>query len=593
MPAFIPSTSFCPRNNCAWPKNHIKRQKRYFQPRITRCVAEPPTTPDYVRELITSKGKKEQQKGLLLVRKLPPETALDLLLLCVETSTNEFIRSSATIAIGQLSFETSSMRDTALFAMVRLLATDSEYSVRSAAAAGMGYVEGVDNNTVAVLIEALCRALLEDSEWQVKFSCLAALGSLRSGKAIPTVKSYLDNDNDLLVQAAVGALGDIGDSKVVPDLLKLLGANDMMTRQRLAQALKNINGAREEPAVIDALRILSKDQSFAVREAASSVLSDFGCADAAKTETMTEEEKLDFEVASLLEGDEGKNAGASASEALRRRLERSFDKQYVPEKQTVVEESVAAGPEGEMKEQSTASEEEFQNLVHDLKHGNNLEQTVAGIRLRKFDGKRVANEVIQSSSLEPEVSSIRLRSICVGLLALGKEFDKIIEILHNDPDQNVRSACCDALGDFDGGEKAVKACIGRFKMDEHWLVRISAAISLGSIAKGSSEAETELIESLKPNGVKGMNPPQDSVIQRHAVTALGFLGSKKSVSAFRDLLESENADSALRFRIAGALRGIRCDESAKLARVLINDGDNEISEMAQGTLDALAKDGFS
>lgn len=545
------------------------------------------------------------------MRQLSPDKALELLQLSVQTSNNEFIRSCAIIAIGQLPFSDPAICSSAVDVMVSALATDEDYSVRAAAAAGISYVTGVPEEVLSLLCEALLRALIEDSEWQVHCSCITSLGNLKQERALPILRQWLFAENELAVQAAVGALGDIGNPSVVPDLLKLLGRTDMMTRQRLAQALGQISSAKEEPAVIDALRTLSKDQSYVVRQAASGALTAFGCGEVAKAETKSEGELMDIEVARLIEGEEGKDAGASASEALRRRLERSFDKECAPDghgwnaatPEEGVQNTLESATKGMIPEEkrgvsqesgdvSSASEAEFGSLVDDLKHGDSLAQTMASIRLRKFDGVRVAKAVLKTSALAPSQSSVRLRSLCVGLLARGGEVDKIIEVLMNDPDQNVRSACCDALAHVGGCEKAITACIKKFKSDSHWLVRISAAITLGSIGKESAEAEKELIESLKPGGVKDLDSPQDSIIRRHAVTALGFLGSTHALPAIADLLRSEEADSAIRLRVAGALRGIRCSESAALARSLIDDGDDEVSQMVQGTLDALAQHGF-
>lgn len=546
------------------------------------------------------------------MRQLPPNTALELLLLCISISKNEFIRSCAIIAIGQLPFSDAAIRSSGVRAMVDILATDKDYSVRAAAAAGMSYVTGVPEEVLSSLCEALLRALIEDTEWQVHCSCITSLGNLKQERAIPMIRQWLSADNDLAVQAAVGALGDIGNPAVVPDMLKLLGKTDMMTRQRLAQALGQISDGKEEPAVIDALRTLSKDQSLVVRQAASQALADFGCVGESKPETKSEDDLLDIEAARLFEEEEGRDAGASASEALRRRLERSFDKEYI---HTANEKNVTAyndddqtrsespawkvsssEKDEELRKNSTdpkVSGAEFHSLVNDLKHGNSLAQTMASIRLRNFDGVRVAKAVLETSALSPSQSSVRLRSLCVVLLARGGEVDKLVEILMSDPDQNVRSACCDALIDVGNGDKAIAACIATFKSDSHWLVRVSAAIALGSIGKGSMEVETELIESLKPEGVRDLEYPQNSVIRRHAITALGFLGSTRALPTIASLLQSAEADSAIRLRIAGALRGIHCPESVALVRSLIDDGDDEVSQMAQGTLDALAQHGFS
>lgn len=553
------------------------------RPRLRSCaqIPEPPRPAD-VRALLTSKGKADQQKGLLLVRQLPPQAALELLKLSVETSDNEFIRSTAAISIGQLQFEDEQLAAEAVRVMSDLLATDADYSVRAAAAAAVGYATELPAFGKSALFDALTRALLEDSEWQVHFSCIASLGNLRDERAIPVLRKWLDAKNDLLVQATVGALGDLEATAAVADLLQLLGSKDMMTRQRLAQALGQISDARKEPSVIDALRTLSRDQSFAVRDAALDALERFGCASPVKMETRSDEELIEAEVSNLIKGDEAGSAVESASDALRRRLERSFDKEYVQTDELL----------SKLSEASLHDMAAYSKLVDELKAGNPMSQVMAAIQLRKFDGKLAAEAVVSSNALDPQISSERLRALCVGLLARGGDMERVIDVLKSDPDQNVRSACCDALLDLGGGPSAVATCIETFQRDSHWLVRISAAITLGTIGKGKEEVEDVLIQSLQPNGVVGLVPPQETVLHRHVITALGFLGSKKALKSFEELLRSEDTDEAVRYRIAAALRGIHCQESISLVRLLIDDENESVAEMAQGSLDALAQHGF-
>lgn len=564
-----------------------------------------PATPDAVRALIMSKGKAEQQKGLLLVRQLPAALALELLLLSLDTSQNEFIRATAAVGLGQLEQPDNATRNTAIHAMIRLLNNDKEYSVRSSAAAGMGYLTNLPQDVLSTVIDALSRGIFEDTEWQVQFSCLAAIGNLKDVRAVPVILPCLRSNNDLLVQAAVGALGEIGDSSVIPELLKLLGCEDMMTRQRLAQALGLMEDCRNEPAVIDALRTLSRDQSFAVRDAANEGLQQFGYSDPAKQGDLSDAELIDREVENLLSGDESGEAGESAGDALRRRLERSFDKECVDghskldaggsrsNPNDVVKNSAASGSGQGSNQTPIVSDEEYLSLINDLKHGSHTQQSVAAIRLRKCDGPRALQAVIAANALDPSVYSLRVRSLAVSLLARARAMDKILHVLRTDPEENVRSACCDAATDAGGGKEAVEACIEAFEKDPKWLVRVSAAIALGSIGKESAQAEDSLIHSLQPGGVTDLGPPQDSVIRRHAVTALGFIGSQKCVPTLKRLVDDPDTDQAVRFRIAAALRGIHSKESADLARTLVSDSSDEVSEMAQGSLDALTLLGFA
>lgn len=555
------------------PIRHPIRQP-IRRPRINACInpTQPPS-PEFVRSLLTATTKAEQQKGLLLVRNLPPTHALELLHLCLSTSKNDFIRATAAISIGELKLSDEASSAHAIRTLQELIATDEDYSVRAAAAAGLGYVSGVTitDSVRGGVIQTLRRAVWEDAEWQVQFSALAALGNLRDARAVPLLTQYLDSDNDLLVQAAVGALGDIGEPSVIPELLELLGCKDMMTRQRLAQALTSMSADDGREAVIDALRTLSRDQSFAVRDAALEGLRKFGC------EVEEEDDELiEKEVMALMEGDEMGEADVSAGEARRRRLERSFEKPFV----------------GQGREEGGESDEEYEKLVGSLSHGSEGERVVAAIKLRSYEGGLCVRAVEKANGLDVAHATVKIRSLCVGLLARGKRVDLIVRVLQNDLEQNVRSACCDALMDV-GGDEAVAACVEAFGGDKHWLVRVSAAIALGNIGKDRSDVEDVLITCLEPGGVDDLSDPVSSVVRRHAVTALGFLGCTRAVSVFEQLLRDESTDDAVRYRTAAALRGIPCDESVQLVRELINDGNKDVAEMARGSLDALVQSGLS
>lgn len=588
---------------------------------------EPEATADEIRTLLTSKRKRDEQRGLLLVKGMAPDVALELLVLSIRTTDNDFIRSTATISIGDIDMSDKSVRVSAVSLLSELLATAEDYSVRAAAGAAMGYISNVDRSVSTSLVEALTRALLEDSEWQVYFSCLVSLGCLGDASAIPVVMKYLTHENSLLVQAATGALGDLAAKESVPSLLSLLGSEDMMTRQRLAQALSQMPDGASEPAIIDALRTLSKDQSIAVREAAVDALETFGFAGAAKVETRSEEELVDEEVKNLLGGNESGNAYESASDALRRRLERSFQKEYAdfqwykpgadssksaevrpPDHNTSEAKNIETsssdaqrdtvssritGESGDNDQMDAVKSERYESLVKDLKEGDVSRKVLAAIELRKYSAKLAVDAVISTDSLNISKSPERVRSVCVSLLPRAGAVEKIVQVLKSDPEQNVRSVCCDALLDFSGDEQAITACIDAFKNDVHWLVRISAAITLGTIGKNDARAEEALLGSLSPNGVEDLAPPQDSVIRRHAITALGFLGSKKALDAFSKLLDCDDDIGAVKYRIAAALSGILCAESVALARRLVYDDSDVISQMAQGSLDSLAQHGYT
>lgn len=297
-----------------------------------------------VLALLRAADKGPQQRGLLLARRLAPDARLRALLFSVRESGSEWIRATAAVGMGQLRGADAATRRAAADALLALLAGDRDFSIRSAAAAGCGYLadeEGVaesDRDALAGVVDALIRGWFEDSEWQVRFSCLVSLGCLRDPRAVPVLVEALKSDNDLLVQGAVGACGDLGDDAVVAPLLDCLASDDMMTRQRLAQALGCFPKRSREPAVVDALGALAGDPSFAVREAAKGSLARYGLpipesAAGGSEPSLSNEERIEREVAAIREGgadaDAQRRTEEAAGKAWRRRLERSFDKNAV------------------------------------------------------------------------------------------------------------------------------------------------------------------------------------------------------------------------------------------------------------------------
>ena len=573
------------------------KDRLFVEWRIRRSYPRPrmcTTIPDEasIRKLIVSPLKDDQQRALLFVRKLPSRSALELLLLCLRTSKLEFVRATAAVTLGQVKFSTEEESVSAMRELFVLLHSDTDYGVRSSAATGLGYYGESYPNRSGEIIDVLTRALMEDTDWQVHFSALAAIGEVRDKRTIPTVLRYLQNDNPLMVQAAVGALGNIGEPATVPSLLEMLGSNDMMTRQRLAHALGQIKEASREPAVLDALRTLARDQSIAVREAANDALTRAGCADPARKSELSEADLLQREVNSLLAGDEAGHAPETAGDALRRRLERSFDKECADGGSEEIPSTKTSGIENDSDGMLTV--EEFANAIEDLKCDDVGKQTMALISLRRGDAQQVREAVLDIGLLDPERAPMRVRSLAVRLVARTKDIGTVLNSLANDPEENVRSACCDAAAEAGGGPQAINACVEAFRNDRHWLVRISAAIALGSIGKGCEITEDALINALKPNGVVGLDETQSSVVRRHAIIALGFLGSEKSLDIFETLIQGDNTEQPVRLRIANALRGIRCLESVRLLKQLIEtDPNEEVAEMAQGSLDTLTQLGFA
>lgn len=595
------------RHTAQCGRNRLWRAAR--RPRM--CLSrEPVPSVDSVRAMLTSGEKRSQQRALVLVRLLAVEDAMPLLEACVSSTACEFVRATAAVTFGHLVFARaeSALRARCLRQLVELLHSDGDYGVRAGAAAGLGGYAAHHGDVDGTILDALKRAIYENSEWQVKFSALAALGELRDKRAIPVLLPALANSNDLLVQAAIGALGNIGDVSVVPRLLAMMGSGDMMTRQQLAQALGHMDKLRTEPAVLDALRTLARDQSTAVREAAKEALRRFGCGDSLMR-TPSDADFLKREVDAMLKGDEAGDADINAEDALRRRLERSFDKECVDgasedgggggggggianKAAAAVDSETAADSVSDLQPQ--LSEAEYEAAVADLSTDDTSKQTLALIALRRADAQAVRTVVLEAGLLNPQRAAIRVRSLAVRLVARAHDMETVLRTLRDDPEENVRSACCDAAAEAGGGEQAVSACVRSFEEDPHWLVRISAAIALGTIGKGQTRVEDALINALSTGGVRGdLPPPQESVVRRHAIIALGFLGSTRCLPALRALVDDGNTEQPVRLRIANALRGIHSREAVQLLQRLVKDEHPEVAEMAQVSLDTLTQLGYA
>lgn len=346
MLAFAPSLPLGRAPATATATSAISARRPRWRPRACATPSPPslppPESEESILRLLQSPDKGPQQRGLLQSRRLAPDARLRLLLYSVRSSTNEWIRATATVGLGQLWGADARTRRAAVDALLGLLRADSDFSIRAAAAAGCGYlfdeedVAARDKEALNEVVNSLIRGWMEDHEWQVQFSCLVSLGCLRDPRAVPVLVEALKSDNDLIVQGAVGACGDLGDATVVPPLLDCLASDDMMTRQRLAQTLGRFPEPALEPAVVDALVTLSADPCFAVRDAAADSLGRYGVAvpENAEDSGLTNEERIEREVAALLEGNmkeqTRKATEDAAAEASRRRLERSFGKDSVP-----------------------------------------------------------------------------------------------------------------------------------------------------------------------------------------------------------------------------------------------------------------------
>ena len=98
----------------------------------------------------------------------------------------------------------------------------------------------------------------------VRFSAAVSLGNLQDIRAKELLMEALDSDEVILQQAAIAALGEIKATDAVGKILTFAGSEDWLIRQRIAEALGNL----ESDKSISALKFLAKDLHPQVKEAA-------------------------------------------------------------------------------------------------------------------------------------------------------------------------------------------------------------------------------------------------------------------------------------------------------------------------------------
>jgi len=308
-----------------------------------------------------------------------------------------------------------------------------------------------------------------------------------------------------------------------------------------------------EKKVIDALWQLSQDMFGLVADAARDSLTVLGVS----------EQEL-----------ESRNNALDETREARDLLERTFSM-----------ESSADGDEEEAFGNG-ADSSSVDDLYNDVQHGSMQERIVALIKLRKCPSDEVENLVETAGLLGDD--SERIRS--AALYLIRHDSSKLLHILQNDKDQGVRSAAIDVLAESETvDEETIQALIKAYETDAHWLVRASAAIAMGDIGKGFSQVEDSLIASLEDTKVDGIDSQHIPIIRRNAITALGFLGSIRALPALGKILESR--DVSLRYRLAGALAGIRDAVSVQTLRQLCRDPNAQVAAMASSSLARLEEMG--
>lgn len=104
-----------------------------------------------------------------------------------------------------------------------------------------------------------------------------------------------------------------------------------------------------------------------------------------------------------------------------------------------------------------------------------------------------------------------------------------------------------------------------------------------------------LLAATAVGGVSGVRQREEEGVRRQAVTALGFLGVPEAVPVFERLVAPDGGEASnmMRYRVAGALRGVRTPRALALARRLATDEVGYVAEMATKTVAALEEGGVT
>ncbi len=204
-----------------------------------------------ISDHLDSPNSRDRMVALANLRAIAPEDAVPLIKKVLYDE-NIPVRSMAIFALGVKPTEESYPL------LVELLETDPDYGIRADAAGALGYLEDIR------AFEPLVRAFYEDTEWLVRFSAAVSLGNLQDMRAKNVLLEALKSQEVVLQQAAISALGEIKAIDALEDILVFASSGDWLIRQRLAEALGNLNSEKS----ISALKFLAKDSHPQVSQTA-------------------------------------------------------------------------------------------------------------------------------------------------------------------------------------------------------------------------------------------------------------------------------------------------------------------------------------
>jgi HEAT repeat protein len=218
------------------------------------------TTPEAVRQMLSSQDLGDRLRAVNLVRQLEPTIGYELIQTAINDS-NSRVRYSA---VSQLDTLGNQNLDLTLNVLRDRLFNDPEADVQAAAADCLGALK------IQEAFQDLQEVYHSTKEWIVQLSIIAALGELGDPRAFDLLKEALASNNELVMTAAIGSLGELGNPQAVSLLAPFVTHPDWQLRYRLVQALKRLGNADSKTV----LETLANDEVEAVATEAKKSLNE-------------------------------------------------------------------------------------------------------------------------------------------------------------------------------------------------------------------------------------------------------------------------------------------------------------------------------
>ncbi|WP_299487815.1 HEAT repeat domain-containing protein [Acaryochloris sp. IP29b_bin.137] len=168
-----------------------------------------------------------------------------------------------------------------------------------------------------------------------------------------------------------------------------------------------------------------------------------------------------------------------------------------------------------------------------------------------------------------------VRSMAIRSLASHPSAESISLLVQmlDDPNYEIRAGAAGALGVV-GDHNTVQALSRAFLEDTEWLVRFSAAVSLGNLQ--NPRADEVLLQALEQ---------PELIVQQAAIAALGEIKAFEALDTLLRFVQSE--DWLVRKYLATALGNLPCSKSISALKYLAKDDHPQVAAAATIALEQI------